>query len=119
MTDIKVGDEVLVFDGWHARHDRRSVPGEVVKVGRALVSIKFGGRTEVFRIDTGLINLANGGSEFMTLEHAERDMRRTAAIAVLTSHHIEFKTGRERSFTLEQLEALAELVKTFDSEAGQ
>lgn len=115
--DIEVGDEVLVFDGWHARHDRTSVPGEVVKVGRTLARIRWGGLEEAFRIDTGIINNSNGGAEFMTLEQAEADNRRRAAIASLAAHHIEFKIGRERSFTTEQIEALAALVATFGTDA--
>jgi hypothetical protein len=114
MADIKVGDEVRVFDGWHARHDRTSVPGEVVKVGRTLVRIKYKGREDAFRIDTGIINESNGGAEFMTLDQVERDQRRTIAMFVLNAHHIEIKIGHDRSFTLEQIEALAEVVKTWE-----
>jgi hypothetical protein len=116
--DIKVGDEVRVFDGWHARQDRTSAPGKVVKVGRTLVRIKYKGREDAFRIDTGIINESGGGAEFMTLAQVERDERRTIAMFVLNAHRIEIKTGYDRSFTLEQIEALAALVATFDQTEG-
>src|ERR1039457_1251069 len=114
MTTIKVGDEVRVFDGWHARHDHTSVPGEVVKLGRTLVRIKYRGFEEAFRIDTGVVNNSNGGASFMTLEQAALAERRTVALSVLAARHVKFETGYERSFATEQIEALAEVIKSWE-----
>ena len=93
MSDIKVGDEVRVYDGWHARRDRRAIPGEVIKVGRTLVRIKYRGREEAFRIETGVINDSYGGSAFETLEQAEARARRDAALALLKEAGFEVRLG--------------------------
>lgn len=93
MTDIKPGDEVLVYNGWHARHDRTPIPGEVVKVGRTLVRIKFSGREEAFRIETGIINDSSGGAAFETLEQAEAYNRKSAALDLLKEAGFEVRLG--------------------------
>jgi hypothetical protein len=111
MTAIKPGDEVLVYDGWHARQDRTAIPGEVVKVGRTLVRIRYRGREEAFRIDTGIINDSNGGAEFETPEQAEARARKDAALAVLREAGFEVRMGRKPSGGL--IEALAAVVETF------
>ena len=114
-SGIKVGDEVRVYDGWRARQDRTAIPGEVVKVGRTLVRIKYRSQEDAFRMDTGVINDGYGGTAFETLVQAAREERRIAAMAVLKAHHVELKMGHDRSFTLEQVEALAEVVKTWEA----
>jgi hypothetical protein len=110
MTAIKVGDEVVVTS--RRRRDVARYPGEIVKVGRALVQIRSNGRVETFRIDTGVINDKYGGSWFETPEDATRRERKAAAQSVLREHHITLDFSRHR-FTLEQVEALAEVARSF------
>ena len=115
MAGVKVGDEVRVYS-----NSRTGQQGEVVRVGRTRLTIRFGGWTEDFYIETqqGVGPQPGYGSNFRTLEQAAEAGRRKTALATLNSHNIEFKLGRERLFTTEQIEALAALVATFDQAEG-
>ena len=108
MTSIKAGDEVRVFG---RRSDKAGEPGVIVKVGRTLVEVRWHGHAEKFRIDTRTVNDGYGGVWFETPEDTDRRERETAARAVLTAAGIEFRIGRR--FTLDQIEALAEVARTF------
>lgn len=129
MSDIKVGDEVRIL-----KHSTRysSFPedgytGTVTKVARKYATAAYVRQrtaypagpveeTVEFDMQTGRVrdNSANYGIYVQTAEQYEHDQRRSAAMAVLTAHHIELKLGHARSFTLEQIEALAEVVKTWE-----
>ena len=116
MSDIKVGDEVRVFT---PRTPKGGCPAEVVKVGRKLVTVtrerpanpsRFSTASaveEVFRIDTGGLNVAEVGmgTYFRTLAQVALDDRRSAAEGVLREHKVRLDFGH--SLTLEQIEALA------------
>lgn len=113
MTTLQVGDEVRVFD---VNGSRRGQPeggyvGHIVKVGRTLAHIEYKGWTETFRLDNGRRNDNYGHQWFKTLEQAALDERRSVAEAVLRNVGVEL--SHRRSFTLEQIEALAEVAKTF------
>ena len=116
MTTIKAGDEVRVLGTSH--RSRTNEPGVVEKVGRTLVHIRFSGHVEKFRMDTRIVNSDFGGLCFETPADADRKMRRQAALATLSEHHLEIRIGREHRYPLEHLEALAEVARTFtDTEA--
>jgi hypothetical protein len=118
MADMKTGDEALVFD----RTDGRKVteyPGEVVKVGRTLVTIAYGAakpyrREAKFRIATGMITDSYGGAWFRTLEQAAAEAQAEEATRVLHEAGLEIRLGHRPSGAL--LVALAEVAKTFGQE---
>lgn len=108
---VKIGDKVRVFssmrrtpdDGWE---------GEVVKVGRALATIRYDGRREdVFRLDTKHLNSKDWASRawFKTLEDAALDERRKVAENTISRGHLQFTT-RHHGYSLEQVEVLAAFV---------
>ena len=123
MTGIKAGDEVRVYDvnsapARRGQHDPGE-PGKVVKVGRTLVHIEYFHRTETFRIEDGRRNDNYGHQWFLTLEQAEVKDRRRAAEDALRSVGLQFtSSGRRDSLTLEQIEALAEVARSFSPEEG-
>jgi hypothetical protein len=104
MLDVKVGDEVVVFD---ANGPRRGRLGVVASVGRKYFTI---GR-EQFRLDDGRINDGYGHRWVKTLSEAAEIARREAATKALRESGIDLRLGYRH--TVEQLEALAEVVKTF------
>lgn len=114
MPDLKVGDKVRVFDvnGRRQGQPEGAWVGEVVKAGRKLVTIKYGWRVQVFRIEGQRANDSYGHQHFKSPEQAERDLRASKARGVLRERRI--KLDWDAKFTVEQLEALAELVKSFD-----
>lgn len=114
---VKVGDEVRVFD-INAR--RRGQPhggwvGTVVKVGRILAHVEYQGRTQTFELSTGYRNDNYRHQHFETLEQVDVNARCKTAVDVLRERGVEL--SNRRSFTLEQIEALAEVVKTWTEEA--
>jgi hypothetical protein len=135
MEHVKIGDEVRIANRRHIRGiAAQRYDGIVIKVGRKYAIAEYevigknmdGGerrttRAVEFDMTTGIERGAssNYGYYVRTPEQADRDDRRSAALAVLAAGGIEFRLGAERKFTLEQIEALAELVETFGSEAGQ
>jgi len=118
-TDIKPRDEVRVFDtnGRRAGQPDGGWPGIVVKVGRTLAHIDYGDtreRIETFRLSDGRRNDDYGHRYFLTLEQVAGRDRKAEAVAVLRARRIVLDHGH--SLTLEQIEALAEVVKTCDQE---
>lgn len=110
MSDLRVGDEVRVhFNSRRGGDD----PGEVVKVGHKLVTIRVNGRDEQFRLDdqrwTG--RQVGAGTYFRTLEQVAASEREASVRGVLDDAGVEL--NRRCKFTPAQIEALAELVKTF------
>jgi len=129
MTDLKPGDEVRVFDRsrYHPSPEG-GYAGTVRKVGRKYATAAYevtdtdwngkprtSTRTVEFDMSDGTER--NGRSRWhlqvRTPAQAEQDKRREIALAVLKDQGIEFRTGRERRLTLEQIEALAEVARTF------
>lgn len=113
MSTVKPGDEVRVFDvnGSRMGQPKEGWRGVVVKVGRKLVTIGYGKRTGVFRLDDQKINDRYGNRWFATLEQAEQKARRERAINVLRSHGINLDVGHK--LTLEQIEQLASVAHTW------
>jgi len=124
MTPIKAGDEVRVFD---VNGKRRNMPlggwpAEVVKVGRALVTIRCAGNhgEQVFRLDSQQANDNYGHQWFRMLDEVALMQRRSAAIGALRAIGLSFtSSGYQDRLTLDQIEALAEVARTFtDSPTG-
>jgi hypothetical protein len=117
MGDIKLGDEVRVFDvnGRRMGQPEGGWPGTVVRVGRKLADIKYGGRVDTFRIDDRQANDKYGHQSFQTLKEAALDARRDAALKTLRDRRVSL--GHGNTFTVEQIEKLADLVRTFEKEA--
>ena len=130
MTDIKIGDEVRVFPTRYRRG--ASAPegghrGTVTKVARKYATATYEktqtwlGREETrpvtveFDMETGMERDRDSqyGYSVRTPGQVELDLRRNAALTALRASGIEFRPGREYRITLEQAEALAEVVKTF------
>lgn len=111
-SDLHLGQEVRVFERNRRPKQEDSVPGEVVRVGRKLVDIKYGWATVTFRIDTQTINDSYGGVWFKTPEQAIADRRRHEAEQILRMHKITLDFGHR--LTDSQVRALAELVISFE-----
>jgi predicted secreted protein len=131
MADYKVGDEVRVF------HRDRYTPGapsgyagKVTKAARRYATAEYERTRKVvpwhdetetvtdsveFDMATGVERgYQHNGRLVKTPAQVAEDERRKEAIYVLKEAGIEFRLGRERSFTLEQVEALAEVVKDWE-----
>lgn len=111
MPNIKIGDEVRVFDtngsrmgqpdgGWH---------GVVVKIGRKYATIDYGRRTDQFELDGRRANDPRGARRFKTLDQVAEDERLRRAIETVEERGIELVRGHR--LTLEQIEALAAFVR--------
>ena len=130
MAYIQPGDEVRVL--CRIRRRGQNIPeggyrATVTKVARKYATATFEenwtnltGKTEKrereisFDMETGIVRADTEGLYVRTLEQVERDERRKVALFYVKGAGIEFSFGRERSLTLEQLEALAEVVKTWE-----
>ena len=123
MADIKVGDEVRVFDSTYWAGKSGMPPGgwvgEVIKITPKQVHVKYGeiGRVDIFKREGQRIAYGDIGRRFRTLQQAADDERRATAMHILREHRI--KLEDPPSFTLDQIESLAEVVKGWDQEAGQ
>ena len=132
-TDIKVGDEVRVLsnNSYHP-HPEGGYRATVIKVGRKYAAATFTttrkwlGREESYE-QTVEFDMATGverdggfsiGHRVRTLAQLEQDGRRAAAVDTLTAHRVKLETDYRHPFTLEQIEALAEVVKTWDAESA-
>ena len=116
MVDLKVGDEVRVFDinGRRMGQPDGGWQGTVTKVGRTLVYVDYGHRNGQFRIDTGRANDSYGHRYFKTLEQAASDARLSHALARLKGGPVRLESGHR--LTVEQIERLADLVASFTKE---
>jgi len=120
MLNVTVGQEVRVFRG-----DRRS-PGEgqsgtVVRVGRRLFDVETDNagypQVDTYRLETGYIHSVYGREYVLTLEGVALAHRRQAAEDTLKDRRVILDPMRSRKLTTEQLEALAEVARTFPDES--
>lgn len=111
--ELRAGDEVRVFDQNDGRmgQPEGGWPGVVTNIGRKLIRIEYRNKVDAFRLDTGRINDNYGHRWFKTMEQVAESKRRSSAMAVLNAHKISLDFGHR--LTLEQIEALAELARTF------
>jgi hypothetical protein len=112
VSDYKVGDPVVVYA--NSRRDGSGLPGEIVKVGRTLLRIRYGGFEQAFRMDTKHSNevQCGYGTYFRTPEEDVLVKRRADAENFLRERGVEL--SNRRSFSLEQIEALAEVVRNWE-----
>jgi hypothetical protein len=101
---FEVGQAVSVRDR------DRTYAGEIVKVGRVLVDIRYNGRVVQFlrNAQRALGSRARPGIYFRIPDDKDRQGRMQAARQVLASHGIELSP--RRTFTVEQVEALVEVI---------
>jgi hypothetical protein len=134
MEPVKIGGEVRITPYRPSKYDKTpegGYAGTVTKVGRKYATAEYEmaysdydgterrlDKTVEFDMTTGIERrtTTTTGLYVRTPEQVERDNRYTAALAVLKDRGLEFRLGRERSFSLELLEALAEVVKSFEPE---
>ena len=130
MADIKPGDEVRVLNT-RGSFPKDGYAGIVTKVARKYATATYirqrtaypAGPVEEtveFDMQTGQARenyTTSYGIYVLTAEQRERDQRREAANTVLTARKIRLDFGH--GLTLEQVESLAEVVKTWDQEAAQ
>lgn len=131
---VNPGDEVRVIEG-RRRYGRSNIwTGRITSVARKYATAEYEvdttylngkpkreKRTIEFDMATGYERYTYGtyGSRVRTPAQLDRAERHAAAVALLKAHHLEFAPGHANSFTLEQVEALAEVVKTWDQEADR
>lgn len=119
MTGIKVGDEVRVFPGcWRPGYPApdEGYPATVTKVGRRYATAQYAHGTAEFDIATGRERGAQGNycTHVESVQQAEQDARRRRAEDALRSIGLAFTaTGHRERLTLEQIEALADLARSF------
>jgi hypothetical protein len=129
MSEFKAGDEVLVFiNRRHVHTPEGGWPGTVTKVSRKYAIAEYDyeytsiGRSVTDRRSVEF-DMTNGhergdassyGIRVRTPGQVAQDQRRRTALAALKAAGIEFRPGREYTLTLEQAEALAEVVKGWD-----
>jgi hypothetical protein len=120
MMNVKVGDEVRVFPRQLRDAKGDGTPGKVTRVGRTLfgVEVHMGGwsQTVTFRMENGTIHDRYGHMCALTPEEVARRHRHAAAAAVLQDRRVVLDSLRCRTLTVEQMEALAEVVATFQDE---
>lgn len=120
MLNVKVGDEVIVSKGG-PRGGR--YPATVTSVRRKLFTIRCAASwlDGDYRLDNGRLNSGEhygyGPPRVVTLEQQKLQDRRSDAVAVLEQHHI--RLDPQNKLTLEQIEALAQVARTFSADAPE
>ncbi len=93
LGTLKIGDPVIVIDPDARRAEMREFPGEVIKVGRAWVTVRpsWGGDIR-FRMSSQSVEpgYGHGGYRFVTPEQHAYDERMTAARRILSDAGIRF-----------------------------
>jgi hypothetical protein len=107
LYDLKVGDRVQVFESFR-RQPQGGLDATVVKVGRKLITVKYGHCESVFRLENGRINNDYGHSWIRTVEQAAEDLRRKELVQRLRDGGVDLRVGTQ--FAMETLEALVNVV---------
>ena len=117
LADLKVGDRVQVFDV-NRRPLRDGFDGTVVKVGRTLITVRYGhGYTKVFRLDSGRANDAFGHQWIETPAQMAEDARRDELVQRLRDSGLEVRMGRQ--LPTQTLEAVAAALDEAESRRAQ
>lgn len=119
--DVKVGDEVRVFDvnGRRSGMPEGGWVGTVLKVGRKLFTVDYanagwtrqGHRGSVFRLEDGSLNDKDFGyhTRVKTTQQAELDLRKHKAVEALRKHGLEVRLTAA-PIHLAKLEALVSIL---------
>ena len=129
MADIKAGDEVRVLRtrrGYGLTPPEGGYRATVTRTGRRYATAVFDealaagqGTREweiSFDMETGIVRADTDGWYVRTPDELDREERRKMAMFLLGERGIEVKLGYANSLTLDQIEALAEVVKTWNQE---
>lgn len=75
LDELEVGDRVQVFTSYRRGQPKDGYDGTVMKVGRVLIQVQYGGSTSwtPFRMDTGIINDNYGQVRIKTPEQVKED----------------------------------------------
>ncbi len=118
MSNIEVGQEVRVFDSTYWA-EKSGMPadgwvGHIIKITPKQVHVKYGeiGRVDIFKREGQRIAHGDIGRRFRTLPQVAADERWRDAMRAIRKAGIRLED--ERSFAVEQIEALAEVVKTWE-----
>jgi hypothetical protein len=108
-----VGAKFAVGQAVSIRHRDRTYAGEIVKVGRILVDVRYNGRVVKFLQSTqrALGTRAGPAIYFRIPDDTDRQDRAQAARQALARHGVELSP--RHTFTIEQVEALAEVIRTW------
>jgi hypothetical protein len=118
--DIKAGDEVRVFDqnGRQMGQPAGGWVGRVAKTGRTLAYVTYPGawppEGEKFSMSDGY--RPNDGYRhryILTMDEVARRERRASAMAAINAAHVEITLSHRAAFSVERLEELAAVVKTW------
>jgi hypothetical protein len=113
-SELKPGDEVIVYGSARNRAGERAT---VEKIGRTLIYLRRGSRTDAFRIDTQELNGPRFGyvTHFCTFAEDAAIKRKAAAHKALEEKGVAIQRGYD--YTTEQLEQIAALIDTFKEKA--
>lgn len=120
LYDLKPGDPVKVFDvnGRRYGQPEDGVDGEVVKVGRKLITVKHSRwNTQVFRLENGIANDNYGHQWIRTLEEAADLIRRAELRQSMRKLGLEIKIGR--SFSTDTMEKLVQVLENAKEETDE
>ncbi len=114
--ELAEGQLVVVTDQQNRDHQ-----GEIVTVGRTLVTIKYGPyrrRTGKFRIGSQRYNgeIYGCGLTFRTMDQAVLDSRRAAALATIKAHDFMPRLHTMDQVPLGKLEAVAAVLENWPPE---
>lgn len=112
MLDVKAGDTVTLHGGSRWTSSREVI---VSRVARKYFYVPLHGREAAFSLETGHSRDHTAGTGVWVTTRAmdEAARRRTEALKTLEDHEVILDSLRNHHLTTEQLEALAEIAKTF------
>lgn len=116
--DVKPGDEVRVFSIYADLLPDAGYPGTVTQVRRVLFTVEVPGHpgmSGTYRLDSGRQNHPDPTSYVETVEVAEARARKMRAEQRLRDGGLMIRSAHN-PFTIDQLEALAALVDSFETE---
>lgn len=111
LSGVKKGDTVIVHS-----MNRRTPPveGLVEKAGPKLLHVRYRSSVETFRRENGRKNDGYGHTWINTPEQHEVAKRRSSALKTINASGLYFKLSAD-SWSLDRLEALAEFLRTQES----
>lgn len=111
LYDLKPGDRVQVFISYKRNQPRGGDDGEVVKVGRKLITVKYGWGTTVFRMENGRANDRFGHTYIRTPEQVEEMNRRTDLLSRLKALGLEPVSYPRTEISTDKIEAIVKIME--------